>query len=226
MIDFFSAACYNSREVMTVKIIKQEANENIFPYIAYIPERLSAHPALIFQLHGAGERGCGGDELDRVLIHGFANVVNDENLQDCILIMPQCPTDTFWVARVESIKAFIDNVIAKFNADTDRIYLCGLSMGGFGTWYTAMAYPTLFAAIAPCCGGGMPWNAEVLTMPVWAFHGLKDRVVSPTHTIEMAEKLEKCNPHFKCSLYEDVGHDSWRKAFGEETLAWMLAQRK
>lgn len=211
---------------MTVKIIKQESAENIFPYIAYIPEHVSAHPALIFQLHGAGERGCGGDELDRVLIHGFANVVNDENLQDCILIMPQCPTDTFWVARVESIKAFIDNMIAKFNADTDRICLCGLSMGGFGTWYTAMAYPTLFAAIAPCCGGGMPWNAEVLTMPVWAFHGLKDRVVSPAHTIEMAEKLEKCNPRFQCSLYEGVGHNSWEKAFGEETLAWMLAQRK
>ncbi len=209
-----------------MKIIKQEAAGNIFPFVAYIPEQITARPALIFQLHGAGERGCGGEELDRVLIHGFSNVVSDENLQDCILVMPQCPADTFWAARVESIKAFVDQMIAKFHADPNRIYLCGLSMGGFGTWYTAMAYPSLFAAIAPCCGGGMAWNAEVLTMPVWAFHGLKDRVVDPRHTIEMAEKLEKCNPHFKCSLYEGVGHDSWVRAFSAETLAWLLAQKK
>ncbi len=209
-----------------MKIIKQTSSENIFPYIAYVPEKISKQPALLFQLHGAGERGNGGAELERVLIHGFSNVATDENLKDCILVMPQCPADTFWVARIESIKAFIDQMIAKFQADTDRIYLCGLSMGGFGTWYTAMAYPSLFAAIAPCCGGGMAWNAEALTMPVWAFHGLKDRVVSPNHTIEMAEALKKYNPNAKCDLYEGVGHDSWVRAFCEETLAWLLAQRK
>ena len=209
-----------------MQIIKQTTAENGFPYIAYRPERISQRPALLFQLHGAGERGKGGDELERVLIHGFSNVVTDENLQDCILILPQCPTDSFWVAKIDTVKAFIEKMIVEFHADADRIYLCGLSMGGFGTWYTAMAYPALFAAIAPCCGGGMAWNAEVLTMPVWAFHGLKDRVVDPRHTIEMAEKLEKCNPHFKCDLYEGVGHDAWRKAFGEQTLAWLLAQKK
>ena len=209
-----------------MKVIREEANGTLFPFIAYIPDRIGAHPALLFQLHGAGERGLGGTELDRVLIHGFANTVTDENLQDRILIMPQCPTDTFWAARVESIKAFIDAMIAEFDADTSRIYLCGLSMGGFGTWYTAMAYPQLFAAIVPCCGGGMPWNASVLTMPVWAFHGLKDKVVSPLYTTEMVEALKKHNTHVKCDLYEDVGHGSWVRAFCEETLAWMLAQKK
>ena len=213
-------------EVMTVRILRQEGEENIFPYIAYVPECQSKHPALLIQLHGAGERGCGGAELDRVLIHGFANVANDENLQDAILIMPQCPPKTFWAAKIESLKSFIDQMIAKFCADNTRIYLCGLSMGGFGTWYTAMAYPQIFAAIAPCCGGGMPWNAEVLTMPVWAFHGLKDRVVSPVYTTEMVDALKKHNPHVKCDLYEDVGHGSWVRAFGEETLAWLLAQKK
>ena len=209
-----------------MQIIRQADNENIFPYIAYIPDNCSDHPALLIQLHGAGERGNGGGELDKVLYLGYPNVVNDGNLSDCILIMPQCPEDTFWVAKIESIKRFIDEMSLKFSADTNRIYLCGLSMGGFGTWYTAQAYPELFAAILPCCGGGSAWRAQILKMPIWAFHGLDDAVVSPMHTIEMVEKLKETNPNLKYDLYEGVGHDSWTLAFTEETLGWFLAQKK
>ena len=209
-----------------MKIEKYTNTENVFPYIAYIPENLSNHPALIIQLHGAGERGNGGNEVEKVLVHGFAKIANDDNLKDCILVMPQCPTDTFWVAKIESIKRFIDEMAVKYSVDTDRIYLCGLSMGGFGTWYTAMAYPKLFAAIAPCCGGGMAWNAYTLQMPIWTFHGLDDTIVSPNQTIEMIEKLKECNPNFKYNLYEGVGHDSWNNAFTEETLNWLLSHKK
>ena len=209
-----------------MKTQKEISCNYIFPYIAYIPENISSHPALLIQLHGAGERGNGGDEINKVLVHGFSKVANDVNLKDCILIMPQCPVDTFWVAKIESIKQFIDAMISKYNADTRRIYLCGLSMGGFGTWYTAMAYPNLFAAILPCCGGGMAWNAGVLKMPVWAFHGLEDTVVSPNQTIEMIEKLKESNPNLKYNLYEGIGHDSWNKAFSEETLTWLLSHKK
>ena len=121
-----------------MKIIKQDNFNTIFPYYAYIPDTISSHPALIIQLHGAGERGNGGDETDKVLVHGFSKIVHDSNLKDCVLVMPQCPTDTFWAAKIESLKTFIDEIITKFSADSSRIYLCGLSMGGFGTWYTAM----------------------------------------------------------------------------------------
>ena len=209
-----------------MKIIRQENNETIFPYIAYIPDNISSHPALLIQLHGAGERGNGGNDIDKVLIHGFPNIVNDSNLNNCILIMPQCPVNSFWVAKIESIRKFIDEIILKFSVDTNRVYLCGLSMGGFGTWYTAMAYPELFAAIAPCCGGGMAWNAQTLQMPIWAFHGLNDTVVSPNHTIEMVEALKSTNLNLKYDLYEGVGHGSWGKAFSEQTLNWILSQTK
>jgi len=209
-----------------MKIIRQESCDSFCPYIAYVPDNLSDHPALLIQLHGAGERGNGGSDVDKVLVHGFSKIVNDDNLNDCILIMPQCPLDSFWAAKVESIKKFIDEMTVKFSADTNRIYLCGLSMGGFGTWYTAMAYPELFAAIAPCCGGGMAWNADVLKMPIWTFHGLADDVVSPNQTIEMIEALKGKNPNLKYDLYEGVGHDSWNKAFSEQTLNWILSHKK
>jgi len=208
-----------------MQIKKESSNKYGFPYIAYIPDRISDHPALLIQLHGAGERGNGGDELEKVLIHGFSKIVDDTNLKDCILILPQCPAETFWVAKIESLRKYIDDMIHMFSADTTRIYLCGLSMGGFGTWYTAMAYPDLFAAIAPCCGGGMAWYASALKMPVWAFHGLEDPTVSPNHTIEMVEKLKECNPNLKYDLYEGVGHNSWIRAFSEETLKWLLSQK-
>ena len=89
-----------------------------------------------------------------------------------------------------------------------------------------MAYPDLFAAIAPCCGGGMAWNAKTLTMPIWTFHGLSDTVVSPNQTMEMIEVLKETNPNFKYDLYEGVGHNSWSRAFTEPTLAWLLSQSK
>jgi len=126
----------------------------------------------------------------------------------------------------ESLKKFIDTMAEEFSVDKNRIYLCGLSMGGFGTWYTAMAYPEMFAAIAPCCGGGMAWNAGVLTMPIRTFHGLEDNVVSPHQTMEMIDALKDKHPNFGYELYEGVGHDSWKRAFSQELLAWMLDQHK
>ena len=209
-----------------MKIIQEGSDKSGFPYIAYVPENISNHPALLIQLHGAGERGNGGNDVRAVLNHGFSKIVNDNNFNDCVLIMPQCPIDTFWVAKIESLKKFIDKIIIDYSIDTNRVYLCGLSMGGFGTWYTAMAYPELFAAIAPCCGGGMAWNAQTLKMPIWTFHGLNDTVVSPSQTIEMIEKLKVSNPDFKYDLYEGVGHNSWEKAFSEQTLSWILSHKK
>ncbi|MBO5746476.1 MAG: dienelactone hydrolase family protein [Clostridia bacterium] len=209
-----------------MNIVKHTDNEYGFPFIAMESDGLGEKPALIIQLHGAGERAFGGKDLDKVLIHGFPDIVNDQNLKNAVLVLPQCPPTTFWVAKIESIKAFIDRVVELYGADTDRIYICGLSMGGYGTWYTAMAYPNLFAAAAPCCGGGMAWNSGVLKMPIWAFHGLDDTTVDPFHTKEMASRLEGKNPNFKCTLYEGVAHNSWKYAFSEELLEWLLQQHK
>ncbi len=209
-----------------MKVIKEKESIFGFPYIAYISDDVSANPAMIIQLHGAGERGEGGDDIEKVLVHGFSKITPCQEFHDCVLIMPQCPTDSFWAAKVESLKKFIDKMAEAYNADKSRIYLTGLSMGGFGTWYTSMAYPDMFAAIAPCCGGGMPWNAAVLTMPVWAFHGDCDNVVFPSNTIDMIESLRKTNSNVKFDLYEGVGHDSWNRAYSPELMKWLLEQRR
>ena len=104
-----------------MKIIRQETCENIFPFIAYIPDNIGSSPAIIIQLHGAGERGNGGSDTDKVLVHGFSKIVNDENLKDSGVVMPQCPLNSVWAAKVESIKRFIDEMILKFSADKSRV---------------------------------------------------------------------------------------------------------
>lgn len=196
-----------------------------FPFIARVPENMHEGLPIIFQLHGAGERGNGGDEIGLVEVHGFSKTFTDETEYDCILVEPQCPKDTFWVAHIQEVGSFIDKVIESFKADKSKVYLTGLSMGGFGTWFVAMEFPEKFAAIAPVCGGGMPWNAFVLNMPVWAFHGLKDTTVLPSNTIDMIERI-KDNDNVKMSLYEDVGHNAWEKAYNETLLNWLLSFSK
>ena len=99
-------------------------------------------------------------------------------------------------------------------------------MGGYGTWFTAMAYPEMFAAIAPCCGGGMPWNARVLTMPVWAFHGGQDSVVFPYETENMICAMKNAGLSPKVTIFPEDGHDAFIKAYNDELLEWLLEQKR
>lgn len=209
-----------------MRIEKIDDKRYEFPCIIYKSDEITEMPALIVQLHGSGDRGNGGGELDKVLCHGFPRLKSFSGFRDCLLVMPQCPSDTFWVARIESLKVFIDKIIDFYKVDKDRVYLTGLSMGGFGTWYMAMAYPDMFAAIAPCCGGGMPWNASVLTMPVWAFHGAEDTSVLPVYTIDMVEKLKKTNSDVRFSLYDNIGHNIGVKAYSDDLLSWLLSKKR
>jgi len=207
-------------------IKKFDSHKWIYPFIIRGPDVMKKNLPLIVQLHGAGERGDGDKELLLVEAHGFSHIL-DENIEcDCLLVQPQCKKDSFWVADIQSIISFINQIADEFEVDRSRIYLTGISMGGFGTWYTAMACPDMFAAIAPCCGGGMPWNAHVLTMPVWAFHGDADNVVSPHYSIEMIEELKKNNSEARLTIYKGVGHNSWEQAYSKELLEWLLSKRK
>lgn len=196
-----------------------------FPFVMYMPQGKGEKLPLVIQLHGAGERGNGESDLSLVEVHGFSEVVQDMECE-CILVMPQCPSDSFWVAKIESIIEFIEQIKEEYNIDDTRIYLTGYSMGGYGTWYTAMAKPDLFAAIAPVCGGGMPWNASVLNMPVWAFHGENDTVVTPVNSEEMVDKLKALGNDVKYTKVEGIAHAVWDYAYNTQLLDWLLRNKK
>ncbi len=158
-------------------------------------------------------------------VHGFSKHLETAEY-DCVVAMPQCPANSFWAAHVESIIRFIEQLIAEFDIDTDRVYLTGLSMGGFGTWYTAMARPDLFAAIAPVCGGGMAWNASVLTMPIWAFHGADDETVSVTQSDEMVARLQVVGADVTYTRLDGVKHNVWDYAYNDELMKWLLSKKR
>lgn len=205
-----------------MKRIEHREDRYPFRFVEYVPENAGEGLPLIIQLHGAGERG---DDLSLVDVHGFSKVLAKEDI-NCRFIMPQCPKETFWAARVESIVELIEKVIKDFDVDPKRVYLTGLSMGGFGTWYTAMARPDLFAAIAPICGGGMAWNAGALTMPVRVFHGVNDNAVSVNQSDEMVNAIKARGGNVEYTRMEGVGHNVWEHAYNKALADWLFAYSK
>ncbi len=206
-----------------------QAGEWKFPFVIYRPEIMKEDLPMIVQLHGAGERGTGYEELDKVELWGLAQMLKSGKEYPCIFIMPQCSPESFWAAEVPNIHEFILKAIKIFHADEKRIYLTGLSMGGYGTWYTAMRYPQMFAAIAPVCGGGMVWNMGVLDMPIWAFHGTEDDVVYPSETINLIHKIRNIGinqSEVKMTLLDNVKHNAWDYAYSPELVEWLLSKSR
>ncbi len=204
--------------------IEHKEKEWKFPFVEYRPEKSTGKPPMILQLHGAGERGNGDDELYKVDVHGLSKLLKS-NDYDCLFIMPQCPGNSFWTARVESVLDFVEQIKEKYDVDESRIYLTGLSMGGYGTWHTAMARPDLFAAIAPICGGGMAWNAHVLKMPAWVFHGAADETVSVNQSDEMVNAMRANGTDVKYTRMDGVGHGVWDYAYTDEMVKWLLSHQ-
>lgn len=199
-----------------------------FPFVVYEPNKMENGLPLILQLHGAGEAGEGGGELVQVDKHGFSKMLLSGEEFPCVFVMPQCSKDSFWVAEIQRIYSFIHKIIKKYNIDESRVYLTGLSMGGYGTWYTALRYPDTFAAIAPVCGGGMVWKAGVLHMPIWAFHGTEDPTVSVSETMNMIQKIRNVgeNNDVKMTLLDGVKHNAWNEAYTRQLVEWLLSKRK
>lgn len=198
-----------------------------FSYIEYRPDSYTndkKYP-LIIQLHGAGERGNGREDLPIVEVHGFSELLKSDEF-DCVVVMPQCPKEDFWAARVESVLRFVDEMKEKYSVDEKRVYLTGLSMGGYGTWYTAMARPGLFAAIVPVCGGAMTWNAGVLDMPIRVFHGAEDNLVDVRNSDEIVDKLKFLGKDVEYIRLDNVMHNAWDHTYDSELMNWLLSKHR
>jgi predicted peptidase len=204
------------------------------------------YPVHLF-LHGSGERG---NDNSSQLTHGgrlFLEKHNRENYNSWV-IFPQCSKDDRWANLVNDdwdidfedeitkpnkslnlVIRFMDEFIQKKQVDTQRIYVSGLSMGGMGTFEVLYRRPNMFAAATPICGNGSTALASIYAekVSIWIFHGSDDKVVSPKHSLNIANAIIKSGGSPKLTLYEHVGHNSWDNAFAEENyLKWIYSKKK
>ena len=200
-------------------------------------------PLVIF-LHGAGERG---NDNYMQLKHCIRFFLDDTvtGRYPFLLMAPQCPNEKRWVntdwslpehtmdsvptTELQGVMTVLDSLIACDAVDSTRVYICGISMGGFGTWDALQRWPEKFVAAISICGGGDPAYADAMKdIPVYIFHGLQDGVVMPSRSVQMFDALRDAgNEEVILETYPDLGHECWDEAFSTEGLfGWMFGKRK
>lgn len=199
------------------------------------------YPLVIF-LHGAGERG---NDNEKQLIHGAKLFLVDSVLlkYKAFVAAPQCPEKFRWVETDWTLPShkmpeisvpanltiqLIDELIEKYPIDTNRIYITGLSMGGFGTWDLISRFPDKFAAAVPICGGAdTDYAPKIKNIPVWAFHGAKDKLVTVNRSRNIITAIKKAGGNPKYTEFPTLGHFSWNAAYAnKELLPWLFSQSK
>ncbi len=196
----------------------------------YTPEAGKRWPTILF-LHGIGERGT---DPQKVKLHGPPKVAEKMSNFPFIVVSPQCPDGEWWSNEV--LGALLDEIVERYAVDTNRIYLTGLSMGGYGAWSLALESPGRFAAVAPICGGGNPRfakayderrKADLRSLPFWAFHGDQDAAVTIDESERMVKALREFGCDVKFTVYPGVGHDSWTQTYDNpELYEWFLKQTR
>lgn len=216
------------------------------PYRLYIPKNYDCgemYPLLIF-LHGAGERGSDNARHLSAVQTMFDDPASP--IYDAIVLAPQCPADHSWVYtpwgngnystetvpeswELGLLLALMDRISASYNIDEDRVYVTGLSMGGFGTWDLLMRHGSRFAAGMPICGGGDPTYAKKLTrIPIRTFHGSDDDAVPVKATrIMYASIVKEGGDKISYTEFDGCGHNVWDKVYGDaENLRWLFSQSR
>lgn len=221
----------------------------------YNPEK--EYPFILF-LHGAGNRGDDNLSpisehmvmMERIM-GGETIVINGRETRLCdefIIAIPQCAKGEQWVDTpwgtmpdpsysldevkqskyMTAVLEMIDDIKSKYNVDDNKMYVTGLSMGGFGTWDIIMRYPDMFAAAIPLGGGADLSKAEVIKdIPIWTIHQYLDNLVSSLGTQNMVKELVKVGGNIKFSGYFEYTHNAWKKGYAEKDLfTWLLSQSK
>lgn len=221
------------------------------PYRILLPEDYSdskEYPFILI-LHGSGERG---NDNEAQLVHGSSLFLEEDIRRNypAIVVFPQCAANSSW-ARTDVkgewgnrefifyedaeptndmllLEALIQSLKKSYSIDTDKMYVGGLSMGGMGTFELVQRNPKMFAAAFPICGGANPAIAKRLKkVDWWVFHGDADNVVPPKYSTQMVDALKSGGAEVKYSLYPDVEHNSWDKAFAEpDLLPWLFSKSR
>ena len=219
------------REFQFHKVLNASLQYLFFEPKGYDATSSKRWPLMLF-LHGAGERG---NDVLQVATHGPPKNVSQNPDFPFIVVSPQCPEGEIW--SNDLLIGLLDDVLANLRVDPRRVYLTGLSMGGYGTWNLGLTHPERFAAIAPICGGGelisvllaSGHRADALkSLGVWAFHGGKDPIVPTEESQRMADLLKKNGVQdVKLTVYPDAGHDCWTEAYGNPALyEWLLSHER
>ncbi len=230
------------KSLLEKEVWKPETNGGL-PYRMMRPENLEPgkkYPLVIF-LHGAGERG---NDNEVQLVHGVKDFANPgaRKKYPCFLVAPQCPVNKQWVQVPWSspshdmppkpsqpaslLVGLLDSLQKTLPIDADRVYITGLSMGGYGSWDLLARQPERFAAAVPVCGGGDEKKAERMkNVPIWAFHGGQDGAVPVSRSRNMVNAVNQAGGWAKYTEYPEVGHDSWNACYADpEMMAWLFAQ--
>ncbi|MEN6357823.1 MAG: dienelactone hydrolase family protein [Armatimonadota bacterium] len=203
---------------------KSQLKYSIYLPQGYDEEKNKLWP-LVFFLHGAGERG---DDLEKPKVHGPLKLAAQGRQFPFIILAPLCPEDSWWNNEIDKVIDLLDDIESNYNVDKSRIYLTGISMGGYGTWGLAARIPERLAAIAPICGGGNPANAPLIKdIPMWVFHGDADPTVPLEKSQEMVDAVRSAGGSPKFTIYPSVEHDCWTATYeSDEFWKWLLGQRR
>lgn len=200
-----------------------------FPYRLYQPPTCGQEPdkqwPLVIFLHGAGERGT---DLLGVSRHGPLREVEKGRDFPFLIAAPQLSGQEYWGGYIESLNAWLDDLLEAYPVDPGRVYLTGLSMGGTGTWLWAMASPRRFAAILPMCGTGICWCAGNVTgLPIWTFHGSADEIIPVEESIHMVNRVNASGGQARLTICEGYTHDCWTDTYAREDIyEWLLSHRR
>lgn len=224
-----STACRAEAEIPKGLLLKSmEVEGKDIKYAVYVPavyDGKKAMPAVI-HLNGYGE--CGTDGLKQAYHFMTAVMLKSSNWPFIVIFPQKQEHNSMWEDEEALVLTALEQTKREYKIDSDRLYLTGLSQGGHGVWAIAARHPKLFAAIAPVCGWGDQSLAAKLTeLPIWAFHGEADTTVLPERSIEMAKWINDAGGSCKLTLYPEVGHNSWDKAYRDENLnEWFLQHRR
>jgi predicted peptidase len=201
-----------------------------YNYLIYLPkdyyEQTRSYPLVIY-LHGGSHKG---NDLNKLKEYGLPYLVDKGTDFDFIIVSPQCPNHKYWSSE-NWVEPLFEKIQVKYRVNIDKVYLTGISMGGYGTFIVAMDHPDKFAAIVPLCGGCNDSDTtricNLKDIPVWAFHGTGDDLIPISETERIVHALDKCKGKIEFTKLEGEGHGiQYLYEKHPQIYEWMLKQSR